>query len=136
MMRVPEVVDCWVESGSMPFAELHYPFENTDLFQQRFPADFVSEYIGQVRAWYYVMLVMSAVLFDKAPFKNLMTTGNILAEDGSKMSKSKQNYPDPNLLIERYGADALAVLSFDLPGGGRRRHQLFRKERAGNQPQG
>jgi isoleucyl-tRNA synthetase len=115
MNRVPEVIDCWVESGSMPFAELHYPFENKELFKQRFPADFVSEYIGQVRAWYYVMLVMSDVLFDKAPFKNLMTTGNILAEDGSKMSKSKKNYPDPNLLIEKYGADALRFYLLTCP---------------------
>jgi isoleucyl-tRNA synthetase len=115
MSRVPEVVDCWVESGSMPFAELHYPFENQELFKQRFPADFVSEYVGQVRAWYYVMLVMSAVLFDKAPFTNLMTTGNILAEDGSKMSKSKNNYPDPALLIEKYGADALRFYLLTCP---------------------
>jgi isoleucyl-tRNA synthetase len=113
--RVPEVVDCWVESGSMPFAEMHYPFENEEMFKNRFPADFVSEYVGQVRAWYYVMLVMSALLFDKAPFKNLMTTGNILAEDGSKMSKSKQNYPDPNLLIEKYGADALRFYLLTCP---------------------
>jgi isoleucyl-tRNA synthetase len=102
MQRVPEVVDCWVESGSMPFAELHYPFENNaqaisnqqsaisgGSFQKRFPADFVAEYIGQTRAWFYVMHVISVILFDQAPFKNVVTTGNILAEDGSKMSKSK-----------------------------------------------
>ena len=106
MQRVPEVVDCWVESGSMPFAELHYPFENVELFKKRFPADFVAEYIGQTRAWFYVMHVMSTIVFDRAPFKNVVTTGNILAEDGSKMSKSKQNYPDPWLLINKYGIDA------------------------------
>lgn len=107
MSRVPEVVDCWVESGSMPFAELHAPFENRELFEQRFPADFVAEYIGQTRAWFYVMHVMGTAIFGKAPFKHVVTTGNILAEDGSKMSKSKKNYPDPWILIEKYGIDAI-----------------------------
>jgi len=107
MSRVPEVVDCWVESGSMPFAELHYPFENQELFKQRFPSDFVVEYIPQTRAWFYVMHVVCTILFGQAPFKNVVTTGTILAEDGSKMSKSKNNYPDPNLVIAKYGADAL-----------------------------
>ncbi len=107
MNRVPEVVDCWVESGSMPFAELHAPFENKELFEKRFPSDFIVEYIPQTRAWFYVMHVVSTMLFGKAPFKNVLTTGTVLAEDGSKMSKSKNNYPDPNLVIEKYGADAL-----------------------------
>ena len=107
MSRIPEVVDCWVESGSMPFAELHAPFENQDLFNNRFPSDFVVEYIPQTRAWFYVMHVISTIIFGKAPFKNVVTTGTILAEDGSKMSKSKNNYPDPNKVIEKYGADAL-----------------------------
>jgi isoleucyl-tRNA synthetase len=107
MQRIPEVVDCWVESGSMPFAELHAPFENQELFDNRFPADFVVEYIPQTRAWFYVMHVLSSIIFGQAPFKNVMTTGTILAEDGSKMSKSKNNYPDPNLVIEKFGADAL-----------------------------
>ncbi len=115
MSRVPEVVDCWVESGSMPFAELHYPFENQELFKQRFPADFVAEYIGQVRAWYYVMLAVSGVVFDRAPFKHVVTTGNILAEDGSKMSKSKNNYPDPWILVEKYGIDALRFYLLTCP---------------------
>lgn len=107
MSRVPEVVDCWVESGSMPFAELHSPFENEQLFQQRFPSDFVVEYIPQTRAWFYVMHVISTLLFGKSPFQNVMTTGTILAEDGSKMSKSKQNYSDPMEVIQRYGADQM-----------------------------
>jgi isoleucyl-tRNA synthetase len=107
MNRIPEVVDCWVESGSMPFAELHAPFENRDLFEKRFPSDFVVEYIPQTRAWFYVMHVVSTILFEHAPFKNVVTTGTILAEDGSKMSKSKNNYPDPGKIIEKYGADAL-----------------------------
>ncbi len=107
MKRIPEVVDCWVESGSMPFAELHAPFENEELFKKRFPSDFVVEYIPQTRAWFYVMHVMSTILFDSAPFKNVLTTGTILGEDGTKMSKSKGNYPDANIVIEKYGADAL-----------------------------
>lgn len=114
MQRVAEVVDCWVESGSMPFAELHFPFEHNsensdqaETFQKRFPADFVVEYIPQTRAWFYVMHVMNTILFKQAPFKNVLTTGTILAEDGTKMSKSKNNYPDPNAVIEKYGADAL-----------------------------
>lgn len=107
MNRVPEVVDCWVESGSMPFAELHYPFENKELFDNRFPSDFVVEYIPQTRAWFYVMHVINSVLFDRAPFRNVLTTGTILGEDGTKMSKSKGNYPDANIVIEKYGADAL-----------------------------
>lgn len=107
MTRIPEVIDCWVESGSMPFAELHAPFENQELFKERFPSDFVVEYIPQTRAWFYVMHVVSTILFGKAPFKNVMTTGTILAEDGSKMSKSKKNYTDPMETIAQYGADAL-----------------------------
>ncbi len=107
MSRIPEVIDCWVESGSMPFAELHSPFENMELFHKRFPADFVVEYIPQTRAWFYVMHAISTVLFGKAPFKNVMTTGTILAEDGTKMSKSKNNYSDPMETVAQYGADAL-----------------------------
>ncbi|MCL5667178.1 MAG: isoleucine--tRNA ligase [Patescibacteria group bacterium] len=115
MRRVPEVVDCWVESASMPFAELHYPFENRELFRQRETADFVAEYIGQTRAWFYVMHVMSTMLFGHAPFKNVVVTGNVLAEDGSKMSKSKGNFPDPALLIEKYGVDALRFYLMSSP---------------------
>ncbi len=107
MTRIPEVIDCWVESGSMPFAELHAPFENQELLKNRFPSDFVVEYIPQTRAWFYVMHIVSSIIFGKAPFKNVMTTGTILAEDGSKMSKSKKNYTDPMETIAQYGADPL-----------------------------
>ncbi|MBT6044832.1 isoleucine--tRNA ligase [Candidatus Woesearchaeota archaeon] len=107
MERIPEVLDCWFESGAMPFAAKHYPFENKELFEKNFPCDFVSEYVGQVRAWFYYMHVISVLLFDKAPFKNVVVSGNILASDGSKMSKSKKNYPDPNEIFEKYGADSL-----------------------------
>jgi isoleucyl-tRNA synthetase len=115
MQRIPEVIDCWVESASMPFAELHYPFENRELFKNRFPSDFVVEYIPQTRAWFYVMHVMCTILFGQAPFKHVLTTGTILAEDGTKMSKSKGNYPDPNIVIEKYGADALRFYLLSSP---------------------
>jgi isoleucyl-tRNA synthetase len=105
--RTPEIFDSWVEAASMPFAEYHYPFENKAVFESRFPAQFVAEYIAQTRAWFYVMHVVSEVLFERAPFENVVTTGTILAEDGSKMSKSKNNYPDPWLVIEKYGVDSL-----------------------------
>ena len=91
----------------MPFAAKHYPFENKASFEKNFPCDFVSEYVGQVRAWFYYMHVISVLLCDKAPFKNVVVSGNILASDGSKMSKSKKNYPDPNKIFEKYGADSL-----------------------------
>ncbi|MEX0916946.1 MAG: class I tRNA ligase family protein [Candidatus Paceibacterota bacterium] len=116
LTRIPEVVDGWVESGSMPFAEWHYPFENTDTFepkggffrkQKNYPADFIAEYIAQTRTWFYYMHAMSVLLFDDVSFKNVVTTGNILAEDGAKMSKSKGNYTNPLENVNRYGADAL-----------------------------
>lgn len=106
LTRIPEVVDCWVESGSMPFAEYHYPFENRAEFEKRSPGDFISEYIGQTRAWFYYMHAMSVELFDRQSFRNVITTGNVNAGDGAKLSKSKQNYTDPYLLFDRYGADA------------------------------
>lgn len=107
--RTPEVFDCWVESGSMPFAARHYPFENQEAFEQNYPAQFVSEYIAQTRAWFYCMHVLSVGLFGKPAFQNALTTGTILAEDGSKMSKSKKNYPDPQLVIDKYGVDSLRL---------------------------
>ncbi len=120
MQRVPEVVDCWVESASMPFAELHYPFENAQSsspedFKNRFPADFVAEYIAQTRAWFYVMHVLGVGVFGRAPFKHVVTTGTILAEDGSKMSKSKNNFPDPWVLLEKYGVDAIRFYLMQSP---------------------
>ena len=105
--RTPEVLDCWFESGSMPFAQFHYPFENKKEFEASLPSQFVAEYIAQVRTWFYYMSVLSAILFDDIPFENVVTTGTILAEDGEKMSKSKNNYTDPMILVEKYGVDAL-----------------------------
>jgi len=105
--RVPEVLDCWFESGAMPFAQFHYPFNNKSMFEKNFPSQFVAEYIAQVRTWFYYMMVLSAILFDDIPFENVVTTGTILAEDGQKMSKSKNNFTDPTILIDKYGADAL-----------------------------
>lgn len=106
LTRTPEVVDCWVESGSMPFAELHYPFENQSEFRTRAQGDFVSEYIGQTRAWFYYMHAISVELFGRNSFKNVITTGNINGKDGTKLSKSKGNYTDPAVLFDLYGADA------------------------------
>ncbi len=107
LKRINEVIDGWVESGSMPFAEYHYPMENESEFRQHFPGDFIAEYIGQTRTWFYYMHVVSTLLFDSPSFKNVVTTGNILAEDGSKMSKSKGNYTDPMKNLDLFGADAL-----------------------------
>lgn len=113
--RIPEVFDCWVESGSMPFASKHYPFENKEAFEAAYPAQFVTEYIAQTRAWFYTMHVMSVGIFDKHSFENVLTTGNILGKDGSKMSKSKNNYPDPMLLINEYGVDSLRLYLMSSP---------------------
>ncbi len=113
--RVPEVFDCWVESGSMPFAHIHYPFEHKDFFEENYPAQFVSEYIAQTRAWFYTMHVMSVAIFEQPPFENVLTTGTILAEDGTKMSKSKKNFPDPSHVLEQYGADSLRLYLMSSP---------------------
>lgn len=107
--RIPDVFDCWIESGSMPFAAEHYPFEGKDVFESRYPAQYIVEYIAQTRAWFYTLHVISVALFGKPAFQNAVTTGTILAEDGSKMSKSKKNYPDPVLLIDKYGVDSLRL---------------------------
>ncbi|KAJ3524394.1 hypothetical protein NM688_g8571 [Phlebia brevispora] len=115
LKRVDEVFDCWFESGSMPYAQQHYPFENKEIFENGFPADFVSEGIDQTRGWFYTLLVLSTHLFGKAPWKNLIVTGLVLAEDGKKMSKSLKNYPDPNLVINTYGADATRMFLVNSP---------------------
>lgn len=107
MRRVPEVLDCWFESGSMPFAQVHYPFENKEWFDEHFPADFITEYQAQTRGWFYLMVVMSTALFDRPPFKNCLCHGVVLAEDGKKLSKRLRNYPDPEEVFETIGSDAL-----------------------------
>jgi isoleucyl-tRNA synthetase len=107
MRRVPEVLDCWFESGSMPFAQVHYPFENKEWFEHHFPADFITEYQAQTRGWFYLMIVMATALFDKPPFKNCLCHGVVLAEDGKKLSKRLRNYPDPEEVFEKIGSDAL-----------------------------
>lgn len=107
LTRTSEVVDCWLESGSMPFAEYHYPMEHKDEFEKRTPADFISEYIAQTRTWFYYMHVLSVTIFGHRAFNNVVTTGTILAGDGEKMSKSKNNFTDPMKVVDLYGADAL-----------------------------
>ncbi|MBM3694462.1 MAG: isoleucine--tRNA ligase [Actinobacteria bacterium] len=115
MARVPEVLDVWFESGAMPYAQHHYPFEDPDGFARRFPADYIAEGLDQTRGWFYTLLVLSTALFDRAPFRNCVVNGLILSEDGRKMSKSLKNYPDPFALMESMGADALRAYLINSP---------------------
>ena len=107
MKRIPEVLDCWFESGSMPYAQVHYPFENKERFEEHFPADFICEGLDQTRGWFYTLVILGAALFDRPAFKNVVVNGLVLAEDGRKMSKSLRNYTDPVEVIDKFGADAL-----------------------------
>ncbi|XP_059150471.1 isoleucine--tRNA ligase, cytoplasmic-like [Physella acuta] len=115
LRRVTEVFDCWFESGSMPYGKAHYPFENRKEFEDTFPADFIAEGIDQTRGWFYTLIVVSTLLFGKAPFKNLVCNGLVLAADGQKMSKRKQNYPDPMSVVHKYGADAIRLYLINSP---------------------
>jgi isoleucyl-tRNA synthetase len=115
MKRIPQVFDCWMESGSMPFAQFHYPFENKEKFEKSFPTDFISEYIAQTRAWFYVVHVLSVAIFDSESYKNVVATGVIGGSDGRKMSKSYGNFPDPNIVLEKYSADALRFYLLSSP---------------------
>eukprot|EP00566_Odontella_aurita_P004184 CAMPEP_0113545400 /NCGR_PEP_ID=MMETSP0015_2-20120614/11240_1 /TAXON_ID=2838 /ORGANISM="Odontella" /LENGTH=1181 /DNA_ID=CAMNT_0000445761 /DNA_START=46 /DNA_END=3591 /DNA_ORIENTATION=+ /assembly_acc=CAM_ASM_000160 len=115
LRRVDEVFDCWFESGSMPYAQQHYPFENKERFEGGFPADFIAEGLDQTRGWFYTLMVLSTALFDKPAFKNLIVNGLVLAGDGKKMSKRLKNYPDPNIVISKYGADALRLYLINSP---------------------
>jgi isoleucyl-tRNA synthetase len=107
MRRIPDVFDCWFDSGSMPFAQLHYPFENTRRFEEHFPADFIVEYVGQTRGWFYTLHVLATALFDRPPFKTCIAHGVVLGEDGRKLSKRLRNFPDPEEVFAAYGADAM-----------------------------
>lgn len=113
--RIPEVFDCWFESGSMPYAQNHYPFENKELFEQGFPADFIGEGLDQTRGWFYTLTILSTALFNRPAFKNVVVNGIVLAEDGAKMSKRLRNYPDPSLVIQRFGADAVRLYMMHSP---------------------
>ncbi|MBF0106326.1 MAG: isoleucine--tRNA ligase [Deltaproteobacteria bacterium] len=113
--RVPEVLDCWFESGSMPYAQSHYPFENKAKFEKGFPADFIAEGLDQTRGWFYTLGILGTALFNSFPFKNVIVNGMVLAEDGKKMSKRLQNYPDPGLIIDTHGADALRLYMIQSP---------------------
>ena len=111
--RIEEVLDCWFESGSMPYAQLHYPFENEQLFEAGFPAEFIAEGLDQTRGWFYTLTVLGAALFDKPAFRNVIVNGMVMAEDGKKMSKSLRNYTPPDELMESYGADALRLYAIN-----------------------
>lgn len=113
--RIDKVLDCWFESGSMPFAQFHYPFENVKKFEESFPGDFISEYISQVRAWFYYLHAISIGLFGKSAFKNVIVTGTLAGNDGRKMSKSYGNFTNPNILMDQYGADSLRFLLLQSP---------------------
>lgn len=113
--RIDKVLDCWFESGSMPFAQFHYPFENVEKFEQNFPGDFIAEYVGQVRAWFYYVHSVSVGLFGKNAFKNVIVTGTLAGNDGRKMSKSFGNFTDPNILMDTYSADSLRFLLLSSP---------------------
>jgi isoleucyl-tRNA synthetase len=113
--RTPEVLDCWFESGSMPYAQHHYPFEHKELVESTFPADFIAEGLDQTRGWFYTLTVLSTILFDKPAFRNVVVNGLVLAEDGKKMSKRLKNYPDPMLVMDDYGADALRLCLLSSP---------------------
>jgi isoleucyl-tRNA synthetase len=120
MRRVPEVLDCWFESGSMPFAQVHYPFENAEWFESHYPGDFIVEYIGQTRGWFYTLHVLATALFDRPSFTTCVSHGIVLGDDGQKMSKSLKNYPDPMMVFDSYGADAMRwyLLSSSILRGG------------------
>uniref|UniRef100_A0A8C0KPG9 Isoleucine--tRNA ligase, cytoplasmic n=1 Tax=Canis lupus dingo TaxID=286419 RepID=A0A8C0KPG9_CANLU len=115
LRRISEVFDCWFESGSMPYAQVHYPFENKREFDDAFPADFIAEGIDQTRGWFYTLLVLATALFGQPPFRNVIVNGLVLASDGQKMSKRKKNYPDPLSIIHKYGADALRLYLINSP---------------------
>nr|WP_221376582.1 isoleucine--tRNA ligase [Actinoplanes polyasparticus] len=115
MRRVPEVLDCWFESGSMPFAQVHYPFENKDWFEHHYPGDFIVEYIGQTRGWFYTMHVLATALFDRPAFRNCLSHGILLGEDGRKMSKSLRNYPDVYQVFDTHGSDAMRWMLMSSP---------------------
>lgn len=113
--RVKEVFDCWFESGSMPYSQNHYPFENREVFEENFPADFIAEGLDQTRGWFYTLMILSTALFNKPAFKNVIVNGIVLAEDGTKMSKRLRNYPDPMLVVHKYGADAIRLYMMHSP---------------------
>ncbi|MFH1569506.1 MAG: isoleucine--tRNA ligase [Gemmatimonadota bacterium] len=115
LRRIPEVLDCWFESGSMPYAQGHYPFERREAFEGAFPADFISENLDQTRGWFYTLTILSAALFDRPAFKNCIVGGMLLAEDGRKLSKRLKNYPDPTEMLQTYGADALRLYLLNSP---------------------
>jgi isoleucyl-tRNA synthetase len=115
LKRIEEVFDCWFESGSMPYASKHYPFEDKEKFEHEFPAQFIAEGLDQTRGWFYTLLILGVHLFGKSPFENVVVNGIVLAEDGKKMSKRLKNYPEPDLILSKYGADAVRLYMINSP---------------------
>ena len=115
LKRIEEVLDCWFESGSMPYASKHYPFEQKEKFETEFPDQFIAEGLDQTRGWFYTLLILGVHLFDQAPFQNVVVNGIVLAEDGKKMSKRLKNYPEPELILKKYGADAVRLYMINSP---------------------
>jgi len=113
--RIKDVIDVWYDSGAMPFARFHYPFENKELFTQKFPAEYIAEGVDQTRGWFYSLMAISTALFGKSPYKQVVVNGMVLADDGQKLSKSKQNYTDPNELLDKFGADSIRLNFFSTP---------------------
>ena len=123
MRRVEDVFDCWFDSGSMPFAQLHYPFENQRRFEDNFPADFICEYVSQTRGWFYTLHVLSTALFDRPAFENCIAHGILLGSDGRKLSKRLRNFPDPEVFFSTFGADAMRWYLLRVAGAARTRRR-------------
>ena len=136
MRRVTDVLDCWFESGSMSFAQVHYPFENAEWFEHHFPGDFIVEYIGQTRGWFYTMHVLAAALFDRPAFETCVSHGIVLGSDGQKMSKSLRNYPDVREVFDRDGADAMRWFLMSSPDPARRQPGRHRAGHPRGRPAG
>src|SRR5699024_763497 len=115
MRRIPDVLDVWFDSGSMPFAQVHYPFENADWFEHHYPGDFIVEYIGQTRGWFYTLHVLATALFDRPAFRTCVSHGIVLGNDGRKASKSLRNYPDPGEMFDKHGSDAVRLALMGSP---------------------
>ena len=136
MRRIADMLDVWFDSGSMPYAQVHYPFENSDWFEHHYPGDFIVEYIGQTRGWFYTMHILATALFDRPAFSSCISHGIVLGSDGQKMSKSLKNYPDVNEVFDRDGADAMRWFLMSLADPARRQPDRHRAGHPRRRPPG